>query len=139
MAESSMAIGDMLAPVEEEKMEDKLQDKPTKHKGVGEVKDTESEEEKEEEVGEEVGKVDLAIEADSGLLQPPPPPTLGGDKAALPQKRTPKKCDHGRQKSQCKDCKGEISLFASGFVVTAAFVNTHAQVARTHARTCKTT
>jgi len=46
---------------------------------------------------------------------------------AAPQKRTPKKCEHGRQKSQCKDCKG-INLFtpvSSGNFVCPVFRRLH--------------
>ena len=85
-------------------------------KGRGDMTDTESENEEREGdeglhseeagVGSAVAVAHVAAAAMMPKLAPfPPAGAAGGTKAV--EKRAPKRCEHGRQKSQCKECKGE--------------------------------
>lgn len=102
-----------LAPVDE-----KVDEKRNGRKEGREVTDTESEEEDggEEEEGEDdealvpAGVVTDGAGNSGPPLQSPSLPSPGYVRQAAPAKRTVKKCEHGRQKSQCKDCKGEDIL-----------------------------
>ena len=85
-------------------------------KGRGDMTDTESDDEEREGdeglhseaagVGSAVAVAHVAAAAMMPKLAPfPPAGAAGGTKAV--EKRAPKRCEHGRQKSQCKECKGE--------------------------------
>lgn len=106
-----MSVGEgmlAVAPlgVVEDKVEDKVEEKTDKKEKSlegGEITDTESE----------------AEGTHAAPLPPHPPPPIEPVPGSLSchlrvstQKRPPKKCEHGRQKSQCKDCKGELVAVA---------------------------
>jgi len=108
LASMSVVVGKMVVdgPAEEEHQK--------KGKG-GEITDTESEGEETEEdetTGAGGAATHVVVATMVQELATSPPPSMLAASGALASaaggvsKRSHKKCEHGRQKSQCKDCKG---------------------------------
>jgi hypothetical protein len=101
-----------------------VEDKMDGSKEAPDVTDTESEEEDGQDgagasaAGGAAVSACAVVEGGGDLALPLQAPALlspGYVRKAAAAKRTVKKCEHGRQKSQCKDCKGEAIFRSARF------------------------